>query len=295
MNRHLQQRWMPFWLQLPVSSALSRAGGWAWGDAEARGGSRSLARHCTGTECTRWSCRREGGSLGKASTELGIGWRGWLSAQQICHTFLHVGTPSLAKNIGLEQGWCKNRCSVEAGKSGRKTNMKGWSLKASGLRAHQLNNPVLAHKTKGLLNQAGCIFHEPTTHLTLSLPTVPPRPSLHHKPDSVLALVLSPWFSAMYLLSHLGEIQALQLASEFIQKAWLLLLSGLELGLLLIDQVFHFLPRLRRQLHGAVGINSGGIDPLLCLQGHLEILGDTVQGSCTNQRELMRTLLRNPN
>lgn len=52
---------MPFWLQLPVNSALSGAGGWAWGDAESCWceQKRCLARHCTGTECTLWSCRRE--------------------------------------------------------------------------------------------------------------------------------------------------------------------------------------------------------------------------------------------
>lgn len=65
--------------------------------------------------------------------------------------------------------------------------MEGWSFKASSLRAHQLNSPVLAHKTGGLLNQARRIFHEPTAYLTLSQPTVPPRPLLRHKPDSVFA------------------------------------------------------------------------------------------------------------
>lgn len=97
--------------------------------------------------------------------------------------------------------------------------MKGWSLKASSVRAHQLNNPVLAHKTEGLLSQARCISHDPTTHLTLPCPTAPPHPLLGHKPNSLSATGLSQPFSAVYLLSHLREIQALQLSSEFIQKA----------------------------------------------------------------------------
>lgn len=45
--------------------------------------------------------------------------------------------------------------------------MKGWSLKASSGRPHQLNIPVPAHKTEGLFNQARCISHDPTAHLTL--------------------------------------------------------------------------------------------------------------------------------
>lgn len=114
--------------------------------------------------------------------------------------------------------------------------MEGWSFKASSLRAHQLNSPVLAHKTGGLLNQARRIFHEPTAYLTLyhTLRFLPARCFVTN-PTLFLLQVLSQRFSAVYLLSHLGEIQALQLASEFIQKARLLLLFSPELGLLLID------------------------------------------------------------
>lgn len=92
--------------------------GWSWDPwvwAEAQPG-QALCRHR--------SCRREEGSWGKASTELGIGLRGWLSAQWICHSFLHMGTPSLTKNTGLEQGWCKNRCSVGLGRVGGKPTWK---------------------------------------------------------------------------------------------------------------------------------------------------------------------------
>lgn len=90
--------------------------GWCWVLlvwAEALPG-RALYRH----RVYPMELQKGRGELGKASTELGIGLRGWLSAQQICHTFLHVGTLSLEKDIGLGQGWCKNRCSVGAGRVG---------------------------------------------------------------------------------------------------------------------------------------------------------------------------------
>lgn len=112
--------------------------------------------------------------------------------------------------------------------------MKGWCLKAG-----RSQSPLIKQSCSSPQNILSCKKHafflnklcvsQSSPKLFLSTRRFFTNPTLF------LLQVLYQRFSAAYLLSHFGEIQALQLACEFIQKARLLLLFSLELGLLLID------------------------------------------------------------